>query len=50
METKYGYIDIITEDGRKKIDWVNCKFNYPELTNFFKFCHDDVLIKNIIGY
>jgi hypothetical protein len=50
MKTKYGYIAILIEDRKKKIDWKSCKFIYPEITNFFNFCNDYELIKSIVGY
>lgn len=48
MKTKYGYIAIITEDGRKKIDWDNCKFKNPCDINFLNFCGDAKLHKVLL--
>jgi hypothetical protein len=37
MDTKYGFIVIIIEFGKKKIDFDNCKFNKTEgLFSFYQ--------------
>lgn len=43
METKYGYIAIITEDGKMKINWEKCNFKSPCEVNFLNFCGDTKL-------
>ena len=44
METKYGFIKIVIENGKKKIDFDNCKFKKD---SFFPFLSDAKLLKKI---
>lgn len=45
METKYGFIVIIVEYGRKKIDFNKCTFN--KIDGLFTFLNNVEFLKQI---
>jgi len=45
MITKYGFIAIIVEFGKKKIDFDNCKFN--KIDSLFSFLADVQLLEHL---
>lgn len=51
MNTKYGFIAIIIEDGKKKIDFSNCKFvgERPDIT-MISMLRDKEFLENLMGY
>lgn len=48
MQTKYGFIAIIDENGNKKFDAANSKFT--SMLHFRNFLNDTKLLKEIFGY
>ena len=48
MNTKYGYIKIIVENGVKKVDFE--KSNLIKTNAFYSFLNDKILQKDILGY
>lgn len=45
MYTKYGFISIIVENEKKKIDFNNCKFN--KINSLFEFLSDVQFLEDI---
>ncbi len=48
ITTEYGKIIVINENGKKKIDFNNCKFNSTNA--FIAFLKNEILTIQILGY
>lgn len=48
VSTEYGIIAIINENGKKKVDFNNCKFN--STMDFIGFLKNEKLINQMLGY
>ena len=48
INTKYGEVSVIIENGKKKYDYENSKFN--SMMSFIAFLNDSELTKQIFGY